>query len=100
MICSGLSCVILTHYTNANYLFIDSIITWGSLYATYMTTQKILENWLYWITLDALATFCCYNKSLYLSSGLYCLYTALAIASFVIWQQKSKNARILAFEHN
>ena len=86
---SAASSFILSHYTDANYPLLDSIVTWGSLIATYMSTRKILENWLYWIALDSLALYCCYNKSLFLTAALYLFYTLLACAGFFSWKSKT-----------
>ena len=35
--------------TQAAWPFLDSLTTWGSLYATWLVARVKLENWLYWI---------------------------------------------------
>lgn len=91
LISSIASSLLLSHFTDANYPMLDSIVTWGSLIATYMSTRKILENWLYWMALDSLALYCCFNKSLYLTAGLYLFYAVLAFAGYFSWKDKAKS---------
>ena len=35
--------------------YVDAFVAWGSVLATWMVARKVLENWLYWIVLDAVA---------------------------------------------
>jgi len=88
------SSAFLSYYTDATYPLQDSIITWGSLIATYMSTRKILENWLYWVALNSLALFCCFNKSLYLTAGLYLIYATLAIGGYFAWRHPKISGKI------
>ncbi|MDQ2994113.1 MAG: nicotinamide riboside transporter PnuC [Pseudomonadota bacterium] len=97
LILSIASSLLLARYTDANYPLLDSIITWGSLITTYMVTRKVLENWLYWIALDALAIYCYLNKALYLTAGLYLFYVTLAIFGFIHWAAKKKASQHYAF---
>ena len=39
---------ILDTYTDAKLPFLDSLTTFGALFATYMVAKKILENLIYW----------------------------------------------------
>ena len=84
-ILSAISGILLSKNTQATFPFLDSIVTWGSIITTYMATRKILENWLYWITLDSLAMCLYFNKGLYLTTGLFGVYIALAILGYYRW---------------
>ena len=66
--------------------FVDSTIFVFSLIATYMTAQKVLENWIYWIVIDAVAVGLFYSKDLYLTSLLYVFYTVLAVIGWMRWR--------------
>ena len=35
--------------------YVDALVAWGSVFATWLVARKVLENWLYWIVLDSLA---------------------------------------------
>ena len=41
--------------TNARLAYVDSFTTWGAIVTTYMVTRKILENWIYWLVIDAVS---------------------------------------------
>ena len=32
--------------------YVDALIAWGSVFATWLVARKVLENWLYWIVID------------------------------------------------
>lgn len=83
---SAFSGNILLHYTDASFPFLDSILAWGGIITTILVTRKVLENWLYWIVLDALSVYLYVNKGLYLTAGLCVVYTLLAIRGFMIWR--------------
>ena len=68
--------------------YIDAFITAFSLVATWMTAKKIIENWLYWIVIDALAVFLYAYRGFYLLSLLYVIYTILAAAGYLSWRKK------------
>jgi len=73
--------------TGARFAFIDSLITVFSIYATYLTTEKIIENWLYWIAIDTVASILYMFKGLFLTAGLYGIYVILATAGFMQWKK-------------
>ncbi len=71
--------------------FVDATIFVFSLIATYMTAQKVLENWIYWIAIDAVAIGLFYSKELYLTSVLYLFYTVLAVIGWIRWRTEIKS---------
>ena len=77
-------------FTSQQSTYVDGFIFVFSLIATYMTAQKILENWIYWIIIDTVALFLFYSKELYLTSGLYLLYMLLAVFGCVAWYNEYK----------
>jgi nicotinamide mononucleotide transporter len=85
---SLLSCIYLNSNTQAAYPFFDSIVTWGSLITTYMVTQKILENWLYWVILDFVALCLYLKQGLYLTSGLFVIFVIIALLGQIRWLKK------------
>ena len=46
---SALTARWLAYHTHAAWPFLDSLTTWGSLYATWLEARVKLENWLYWL---------------------------------------------------
>jgi len=75
----------LASETQAAWPFLDSITMWGSLLATWLTAQVKLENWLYWITFDAIAIFLFVSQGLMFVALLFAAYLAVSAYGFVTW---------------
>lgn len=90
---SGLGFVFDT-YTDQAYPYIDAFTTCYSLAATFMVTRKVLENWIYWIVIDAVSIWLYAQRSLILTAVLSFLFTILAVIGFVKWRKKYKMQRI------
>ncbi len=67
--------------------YIDAATTVFSLIATYMVTQKILENWLYWIVIDVVCIFVYLHRELYLFSIMFLVYTIVAVVGYLNWRR-------------
>lgn len=76
---------LLEAYTNAALPFLDSLTTFGALAATYMVAKKILENWIYWFVIDSISVFLFFERELYLTALLFCLYLIIIIFGFRSW---------------
>ena len=50
-----------------------------------MVARKIIENWLYWVVIDAVSIYLYLDRGLYQTAGLYGLYIVLAVAGFIVW---------------
>lgn len=68
--------------------YIDAATTVFSLIATYMVTQKILENWLYWIVIDVVCIFVYLHRELYLFSIMFLIYTIVAVVGYYNWKKE------------
>mgnify|MGYP006311613507 CR=1 FL=1 len=55
-----------------------------------MVAKKKIENWLYWIVVDAAAAYMYFYKELYLTSLLFVLYVILVIFGFYEWKRLYK----------
>ena len=75
-------------YTDAALPLIDAFTTVFSLFATYMVTRKILENWIYWIVIDAVSVYLYFSRDLQLTAGLFAAYTILAIFGYLSWKKQ------------
>lgn len=76
-------------YSSASYIYVDSAITCFSIYTTWLTTEKYLENWLYWIVIDVIAAYLYFVKGLYPTAILFVLYTILAVVGYLKWKKNS-----------
>jgi nicotinamide mononucleotide transporter len=84
---SALIGVFLRHATDAALPFMDSFLSSTSLVAQWMMTKKLLENWLVWIGVDVLYVGMFIFKGLFLTSGLYAVFLALAVKGYLDWRR-------------
>ena len=82
---SVLSSRYLTSQTQAAWPFLDSLVTWGSLLATWLTAQVKLENWLYWIFFDAISIFLYGAQGLMFVALLMTVYLIISAVGFFTW---------------
>jgi nicotinamide mononucleotide transporter len=54
---------------------------------TWMVTRKVLENWLYWVVIDAVAIYLYIDRELYLTAVLMMIYVVLATAGYFMWRK-------------
>ena len=78
-------------YSTQAMPYLDAFITSFSIIATWMTAKKIIENWLYWIVIDALAILLYTYRGFYLIALLYFIYTLLALTGYLQWRKKTIN---------
>ena len=76
-------------YTNAAMPLVDSFTTVFSIFATYMVTKKVIENWLYWIVIDAVSVYLYFSRDLHLTSLLFLAYTIIAIFGYFSWIKRN-----------
>lgn len=81
---------LLTSYTEAANPYLDAFTTVFSLFTTWMVTQKVLENWLYWIVIDAASVFLYASRDLYLTALLFIIYTIIAVVGYFQWLNRYK----------
>lgn len=77
----------LAQHTHAAWPFIDSFTTWGAVVTTWMVARKVLENWLYWLVLDAVSIPLYIERGLLLTALLFAVYLVMAVAGFLTWQR-------------
>jgi nicotinamide mononucleotide transporter len=93
LVLSAVSSRYLSSQTQAAWPFLDSVTMWGSLLATWLTAQVKLENWLYWITFDAIAIFLFVKQDLMFVALLFTAYLVISAFGFFTWL---RSRRVLA----
>ncbi len=73
----------LRRFTDARTPFIDAFTTVFSLIATWFMINYIVENWLYWIVIDAVSIFLYAFRRLWMSAVLFFIYLLMAIDGYV-----------------
>lgn len=81
---------IFSKYTNQANPYMDAFTTIFSLIATFMVARKVLENWIYWIIIDAISIILYSSREFYLTSLLFTIYTLLALFGFIKWYKNYK----------
>ena len=81
---------IFDNFTSQANPYTDAFSTIFSLVATFMVTKKVLENWIYWIFIDAVCIYLFASRGLYLTSLLFVLYTTIAVIGFFQWRSLFK----------
>jgi nicotinamide mononucleotide transporter len=82
---SALTARWLATRTQAAWPFLDSLTTWGSLYATWLQARVKLENWLYWVVIDSVLAFLFGNQGLYFVALLSVVYLGVSAVGFIKW---------------
>ena len=66
--------------------YVDAFVAWVSVLATWMLARKVLENWLYWIVVDAVAAALYWSQGFHATTVLYMLYVVFAVRGFLAWR--------------
>ena len=91
VILSVASGLLLDRFTQAAWPFLDSFTTWGSVVTTYMVAKKVLENWIYWLVIDAIAMMLYIDRGLYFTALLFAVYLVMVIIGFNQWLKEYRN---------
>ncbi|MBN1143572.1 MAG: nicotinamide mononucleotide transporter [Bacteroidales bacterium] len=83
---------VLKHFAGSDMALADALMTSGGMVATWMLTQKIIEQWLFWIAIDLLSMSVMIYKDLYPSAGLFLTYTVLAVIGYIQWKNELQKA--------
>lgn len=90
IVLSGLGLVIISGFllkrlSDAATPYVDAFTTIFSIFATILMVNFFPSNWLYWIVIDGVSVYLYYHRRLYLTAGLFFLYTLLAINGYFTW---------------
>lgn len=85
---------IMAHYTSADFPYLDTFTTVFAVFATYLVTQKVLENWLYWLVIDAVSIYLYVEKDLMPTTVLFIVYVFIAAYGYLKWQSLYKNNNV------
>lgn len=87
IIATLISGYLLSNKTGAAWPYLDSFTTWASVITTYMVAKKVLENWLYWIVIDAIALCLYIDRELYLTALLFAAYLVICVFGYLNWKK-------------
>ncbi|NOR20821.1 MAG: nicotinamide riboside transporter PnuC [Xanthomonadales bacterium] len=78
---------LLSEHSTAAWPYIDSFTTWASVIATYLVARKYLQNWLYWIVIDAVSVPLYIERGLYMTALLFVAYIVMAYVGYISWRK-------------
>ena len=90
LVLSLLSGFLLERFTDAALPFLDALVTWGAVVATYMVAKKLLENWIYWFVIDATSIYLFISRDLWMTAFLFTIYIIIIYFGYQSWR-KIKN---------
>jgi nicotinamide mononucleotide transporter len=65
--------------------FMDSMAFCLGLFATWLVARVCLENWIYWIVIDAVSIYLYMAQGLLVTAGLFAIYMVMAAAGLRSW---------------
>jgi nicotinamide mononucleotide transporter len=84
---SVISSYFLRRFTPAAWPFVDSMVTWSSVFATFLVARKVYENWHWWLMIDAVSLCLYFTRRLYLTTLLFGLYLILIVIGMRQWRR-------------
>ena len=84
---------VMLNYTHADFAYLDSFTTCFAVVTTYLVAKKVLENWLYWIVIDAASMYLYYEKGYYPTLVLFVFYTVMAAWGFKTWYEEYEQSQ-------
>ena len=77
-----------TSITSQKMPFLDAFIAVFGVLATYLTTEKEIDNWIIWLIINLLSAILFLEQGLFLSAVMYWIYFMLSIYGVLIWKKE------------
>ena len=87
---SAISGYLLDTRTDAAFPYVDSLTTWGAIWATFLIARKVLENWWYWLVIDIASVFIYWTRDLELTALLFVLYVIMIPFGILSWSKSMR----------
>jgi nicotinamide mononucleotide transporter len=84
---SIISSFFLRRFTPAAWPFVDSMVAWSSVFATFLVARKVYENWHWWLVIDSVSLCLYFTRHLYATALLFALYLALILVGMREWRR-------------
>jgi len=76
---------LLSHYTSAQQVILNSITMTLSFIAMWMSARKLVENWLIWLLVNVLSVGLYFLQGIYPYALLYAVYLVMAVQGYREW---------------
>jgi nicotinamide mononucleotide transporter len=84
---SLVSSYFLVRFTPAAWPLVDSMVTWSSVFATFLVARKVYENWHWWLVIDSVSLCLYFTRHLYITMLLFALYLVLIVIGMRQWRR-------------
>jgi nicotinamide mononucleotide transporter len=81
---------VLITYTNSTVPLLDAFTNALSFVGMWALARKFIEQWWFWIVVDAVCCGLYIQKDIPFKAGLYGLYIIIAIAGYYKWKEVMK----------
>ncbi|CAA6807132.1 MAG: Predicted thiamin transporter PnuT [uncultured Sulfurovum sp.] len=79
-------------YTDAKLAYMDALVMVFSIIATWLLTQKVIENWIYWLVIDAIAIVLYWHTGYLATVVLFVIYVVLAVYAYLTWLKEFRTS--------
>ncbi|HEV7356544.1 MAG TPA: nicotinamide riboside transporter PnuC [Steroidobacteraceae bacterium] len=93
---AAINAFLLARFTPAANPFIDSMLTWSSVFTTFLVARKVYENWYWWLLIDSISMCLYLTRHLYLTMLLYGVYVVLCVIGMREWRRSLPSAAYAA----
>jgi nicotinamide mononucleotide transporter len=76
---------------HSDWPFLDMLVACVGLFASWLVARVYLENWLYWIVIDALTIFLFIKQDLQFTALLFVAYLVISCLGFRTWLKTYKH---------
>ena len=90
LIAWGATYHILVTFTNSTVPVLDAFTNALSFVGLWALARKYIEQWFFWIVVDAISCYLYIGKDLPFKASLYGLYVIIAIAGYFKWKRMMK----------
>jgi nicotinamide mononucleotide transporter len=84
---SVVSWFFLRRFTPAAWPFVDSMVAWSSVFATFLVARKVYDNWHWWLVIDSLSLCLYFTRHLYVTTLLFGMYLVLIAVGMREWRR-------------
>ncbi|TND01835.1 MAG: nicotinamide mononucleotide transporter [Bacteroidetes bacterium] len=79
-------------FTDSPVPYSDATLSAFSLVATWMTARKFLENWIFWVLIDAGYVWLYVNRSAPMTAMLFLIYVIIAGWAYFKWRKRCRTS--------
>jgi nicotinamide mononucleotide transporter len=85
--------LLLQRFTDSDVPFLDALPTVGSITGQLLLARKLVENWPLWVAVNLVSVLLFATKGLWLTAGLYLLFTLMALVGWRAWADLARQGR-------